>query len=414
MNDAALHDAAERAAALDTSRSFIVQAPAGSGKTELLIQRYLALLARVDRPESIVAMTFTRKSAGEIRERILRALREPEPGSDAEPSRALTGRLARAALARGAASGWNLVAHPARLQIHTIDALCMALVRQAPLTAKLGALPRPIEQAQWLYLEAAREECFAAGPSDDAWRRLLDHLDNDAERAVQLIATLLGKREQWLRCLVTDAPELRTLLEQALAAEIGAELRALEAHLPQRLLASLLELAQHAGGNLAASGSAHPLAALASVKGFPPATSEGLAHWQAIAGWLLTRDGKLRVAVDARQGFPPAGRARKRAMVKLIEELARVPGLVKALNVVCTLPPPRYDDAAWSFIEALLVVLPRAAARLRLVFARHGVIDFHEATLVALGALQTDGGGPSDLLLALDARIEHLLVDEFQ
>ncbi|MFN2644311.1 MAG: UvrD-helicase domain-containing protein, partial [Burkholderiales bacterium] len=57
LSTQALPDTRQREEALDVRRSFIVQAPAGSGKTELLVQRYIRLLGAVEKPEEIVAIT---------------------------------------------------------------------------------------------------------------------------------------------------------------------------------------------------------------------------------------------------------------------------------------------------------------------------------------------------------------------
>ncbi|MFN2425019.1 MAG: UvrD-helicase domain-containing protein, partial [Candidatus Binatia bacterium] len=118
---APIADAAERARVLDVGASFIVQAPAGSGKTGLLVLRFLALLARVERPESVLAITFTRKAAGEMRRRIVEALidaraRTEPPERDFERE---TYELARAALARDASLGWHVLESPSRLQVFT-------------------------------------------------------------------------------------------------------------------------------------------------------------------------------------------------------------------------------------------------------------------------------------------------------
>ena len=140
MNDfAALAeaDAVARAKALDITQSWLVQAPAGSGKTALLIQRYLALLAHVERPERIVATTFTRKAAAEMRERVLAALRDaddPHASPPREPHGIIERRLAQAALAQDRRFGWGIAEQPQRLRIVTIDALAAAID---------GALDRP-------------------------------------------------------------------------------------------------------------------------------------------------------------------------------------------------------------------------------------------------------------------------------
>ena len=114
-----------REQALSPERSFIVQAPAGSGKTELLIQRYLGLLATVNEPEEIIAITFTRKAAAEMRERVLRALADVAAGKlpESEHERR-TQELARAALDRDGTRGWRINDSPARLRIQAPSIRC--------------------------------------------------------------------------------------------------------------------------------------------------------------------------------------------------------------------------------------------------------------------------------------------------
>src|SRR5688572_18366621 len=157
MTAAPIADFTARRRALDPAGSFIVQAPAGSGKTELLIQRYLCLLAHVEHPEEIIAVTFTKKAAGEMRERVLEALEHARAGkTPATEHEKLTLDLAAAAMARDIAQGWQIADNPSRLRIQTIDSLCAALTRQMPLLSRFGAQPESIEDASALYLEAAR------------------------------------------------------------------------------------------------------------------------------------------------------------------------------------------------------------------------------------------------------------------
>jgi len=160
-----MSDAAAREAALDPTQSFIVQAPAGSGKTELLIQRYLALLATVQQPEQVVAITFTRKAAAEMRRRVQRALRAAADAAPSDqPHERTAYELARAVVARDRALDWQVLAQPQRLRIDTLDAFNAWLARQLPLLAGGVAAADVVDKPDDLHREAARR-CVSELPA---------------------------------------------------------------------------------------------------------------------------------------------------------------------------------------------------------------------------------------------------------
>lgn len=344
-------DAAARARALDPGTSFIVRAPAGSGKTELLIQRYLRLLPTVDAVESILAITFTRKAAAEMRGRVLEALRSAlGPRPEAE-HKALTWELARAA-------DPDLLRNPARIRIQTIDSLCVAITRQMPWLARFGAIPEITEKAAPLYREAARLTLLGT-ESTDAIASLLLHLDNNFSRAESLIALMLEKRDQWLRH--GGAAKMRGQVENCL----------------QRIVDAGIENLREA-----ASGAGLPI----------PESREG---WHDLAGELLTKEDKWRKKSP------------------LAQSLAGNEHLLGCFKQFRNLPPAQFSDPQWRAMEAIVTLLPIAVRNLNAVFREHGTVDFIELTLASLRAL-ADAEGPSDLGLALGYRIDHILLDEFQ
>jgi ATP-dependent exoDNAse (exonuclease V) beta subunit len=135
----AVSDAEARAAALDTRISCIVEAPAGSGKTGLLVQRFLKLLSdeALEQPEEVLAMTFTRKATAEMQERVLDELRAAAEGVALDASgkdfERETRALALAALERSQQRGWELLAQPQRLNIRSILSVCVDLANTLPL-----------------------------------------------------------------------------------------------------------------------------------------------------------------------------------------------------------------------------------------------------------------------------------------
>ena len=422
----AIADAAARSAAVDPTHSVLVQAPAGSGKTTLLAQRYLRLLAAVDAPERILALTFTRRAAEEMRSRVIAALEAGALPQCPADLNAQTWELAIAAGRRLRALGIDLERHPSRLRIETIDSFNGWLAAQLPVTSGAGGRLTLIDNPRPLYEEAARRALLHdRGDSFGlAVERVLAVGDQRWGHLIALIVEMLSKRERWMPLLVghlhaageigqEQLARVRSHFDEDLGLLVMRELTRAHRLLGTELLGELSACLHAAARNLAG---ARPEFVPWETDRSPLGTGlQDLGRWRSVAAVLLTAGGKLRKTVDKNIGFPPAC-AEKGRMHELLAELARrdsPDSLVTALSIVRELPEPRYDDADWERVRDVAQVLVLAAAELDGVFRERGAVDFPAVSMSALRALGT-AEAPTDLSLRLDYRLQHLLLDEFQ
>ncbi len=404
-------DEQNRLRALDLT-SFIVEAPAGAGKTELLTQRYLKLLQTVNAPEEIIAITFTNKAAAEMRSRILDSLiKAANQEKPAQSHKQITYDLSLQALHHAQLHDWQLIENPARLRIFTIDSLCAHLARQMPLMSRFGAQPRVAEDASALYAQASEQTLALLEDSEhgEIVKAALRYVDNDANKLKSLLIKMLEKRDQWLHHAQHEVDAealqetLRYLVEQALEQVAKA--------VNVRVQYELMPLARFAASHLPCE---HSIALLRDWDTPLLSHANTLPTWHAVCELLLTNDDTIRARIDKNLGFPAEYKDEKAQFKTLLESLESITGFADCLAEVRTLPTVSAAQAGWETITMLSRLLNLAAAELWLVFQRAGEVDFTEIAQRATHALTNHFGEPTDLALKLDYQIRHLLVDEFQ
>lgn len=164
----------------------------------------------------------------------------------------------------------------------------------------------------------------------------------------------------------------------------------------------------------AAANAPEVLAAISDWNSPLTAAIADLPRWQALAGLLLTGSGRLRKTVQQTHRLPCRQGIRRpeKGHVDLLASLRDIGGLENALAILLKLPRPELSDAEWATVECFSRLLRLAAGQLWLVFQEAGEVDFIEIAARASLALGHEES-PTDLALALDYRIRHLL-DEFQ
>ena len=426
-----LPDQAARLQALHPQQSFIVQAPAGSGKTELLSLRYLNLLSTCADPEEILAITFTRKAASEMKDRIIRTMRKASSAAQPEafdsPLELQRHRIARAALAQNARQNWEILDNPSRLRIQTIDSFCLNLATKIPLLSRLGGSPNVSDDVAASFDDAIANTLQALNADSelaDDIAVLLAHLDNDIGRVEKLLHGLLHNRDQWLPYVVNvqhgsgiDRQYLQDALNELVSESLLRVYEQLAGH--EAELAALLE---HAIAHLQEERGSGSVDAL-PVGRLPPCTPTGLSRWRLVVNILLTLKGEWRAKIDKRQGFPAeipgdkeqtaTCKLRKQQWRDLVDSLSGDEELRQSLSYLVLLPEPELEDRQWDFLTALSRILTHLSSQLLLSFRRLGQVDHAQVAAAAYSALGDDEN-PTDLALSLDYRLQHIMVDEFQ
>mgnify|MGYP003321954125 CR=1 FL=1 len=411
-----LTDQKARHEALDINRSFIVQAPAGSGKTELLILRFLKLLLFVDKPEQVLSITFTRKAASEMRGRIIDALISADKNELPNDNGELTPEqqrlnYAKKVLKRDSEMGWEIIKNPTRLRIQTIDSFCLYLSNQLPVLSRSGSSPQIVQDPELNFKEAVFNTLSTLEneePVSTDIENILLHLDNDTTKLQKLLINLLYKREQWLSYIfeINSNHTTRQYLDNCITELVHESITKLK----NELLPFYQELEPLVEHSTTAREGFNP--SIKEIYQIPGTSIDDIPYWQWIISLLLTKTGAWRKTIGKDKGFL-SGDKQKKDLKTLIERMSCKKEINLLLNSVKILPTSLPDLEQWKVLNSLTNLLLRLSSELIVSFRKNGFVDYTEVSLAARQALGSEDA-PTDLTLALDHKIQHILVDEFQ
>ena len=379
-----IRDAQARVRAVDPTRNVALEASAGTGKTRVLVDRYVALLLAGAKPRNILAMTFTRKAAAEMRQRILHELarRQKEQTLAPELWREIRENLPDVA-------------------ISTIDAFCLALLREFPLEADVDPgfeLADETETPRLVGQTLDRTLGFGRSLAADEADMALLFAELGELRLREGLTRLLDRRlVAWpaLGRFLRGKPQLT--IDECIA-RLQARLRAAFDAIP--------------GGDRRPDGDRRRPMPISICS--PRDLDELLAEPPPSGPLTQALLERLRAHVLTQSGEPRKRLAYKKSDFRSAADFERHAAAVAAFG-------PYLVDALRAYREDINVVLARAVQRLLAValdqyqrtLRKHGVLDFSDVLQRTLTLLaQMDEFSRSRF--KLESRYQHVLVDEFQ
>lgn len=379
-------DTAFYAVACDPAQSVVVEACAGAGKTWMLVSRIVRALLAGTAPSQILAITFTRKAAGEMQQRLhqwLRSWAEADHGERVQQLRlrGLDAAAAEAAAPRLAQLWDELLASGGGVQIRTFHAWFGQLLRMAPLTVleELGLHPGMALIEDTRELQAPLMQRFARAVLADA-QASADHL----ALGQRVGRDTLGKwlEQAWGRRVEIERADAAGTLAGAVPPPATAWAHPLDGW-PQ--LRPLLTEVTAALGAAKGKKSQDAAAALVAALALPDAA----AAYAAARAALFTATGPRKLTQEPAPEFVAGCEALDVVAAALAQQDAHD------------------DHRRMVNLTRLLLAEYRALKRER------GLVDMNDLETLAVTLLADSQWAPW-LHERLDVRFRHVLLDEFQ
>lgn len=369
-------DHATRISALDVEKSFIVQAPAGSGKTHLLVERYLSLIVSAEKVEQVVALTFTKKAADEMRQRVQGIIEK----KDSPWAKKINQR------------NWTPSSIAADMRITTIDSFCNWIISTVRTPPRIHPQPHLVYER---VVDTALNQVLSADDLSDLW----EWTDGDYHRLRKTLVHLVQTRINWAyQFLLIDKDQIGSLAQNnidKMRLWLNNELNRATDFLEQ-VTSLITKLEAFELGNL---------------------PDKDNISWHHIASWLLTKQGSIRAKPNKNQGFPTKSNttaachkaitSQWQTLSTYINEHQEFAALLKLQQHA---PNKSITIKQKNVLSALRQVMAKILALLHAEFSKMQMADFDEILIQSMHLIQND----LTVQEKLYSTIKHMLVDECQ
>ena len=360
---------------INPESSFLVQAPAGSGKTTTLARRMLQLLTVVEDPKEIIAISFTNKAAAEMHEKVR------EQYDDSE-----NGEVVKKIEARAKECKWD-EGFMDLLDIMTIDSLASKVTRQAPLLSK-SLFMNITEDPHEIY-EAVVNETMK---DNEQLADLFPFLNYDYQKIKKQLIAELEIRDQWkddIYFYINNPTKIEDITKTYYAKEIKDWVIRLRGFFKKDQIKDIKSILSYLNSNFSEQESS-------------------LDFWLIFRDLIMTKDGRVRKRFGPNEGFikDEEGISYKDKLLKILN-YPHINNILEDLNNV--IYEENITDILPKKIHNFAILLSELERNLQKQFLLIGELDYTQVVENAIVTLNE-----TDVAFLFDDNVSHILIDEFQ